>query len=330
MSTPIQGESRSHDPRTRLLSRVRSAFDRPRTEPRRLRRAGEPHLAPTPEDFQLPPLTTPNRAGSIRAALVLAAFAGLTIPLLPVQAALKRSHRRAARTFPNWYHRRVARLLGLRIAVDGAIDRDRPVLLVANHTSWLDIVVLSAVAPVSFVAKREVSGWPGVGLLARLQQTVFVDRTRRTSVGETASEIATRLAQRDAIVLFAEGTSTDGNRLLPFKSSLFGAVVAAPTHASQSGKAMPPLVQTVTLAYTRVQGVTLGRADRPLVGWYGDMEMADHAWQLLKTGPLDVAVRIGEPRDLSEFSDRKTIAAATELEIRAALTELLRDPNAKG
>src|SRR5262245_41116730 len=111
--------------------------------------------------------------GALRGATVLTGFMALTLPLMPVQSVLLRSSRSGARRFPNWYHRQVCRILGIRIEVDGEVARDRPVLLVANHTSWLDIPVLSAVAPVSFVAKKEVGGWPFVSTLARLQRTVF-------------------------------------------------------------------------------------------------------------------------------------------------------------
>ena len=112
--------------------------------------------------------------GAFRGGAVLAGFFGLTVPLMPVQAALLRLSPRHARRFPHWYHRHVCRLLGIRIEIEGEVARDRPVLLVANHTSWLDIPVLSAVAPVSFVAKKEVGGWPFVASLARLQRSVFV------------------------------------------------------------------------------------------------------------------------------------------------------------
>jgi len=263
--------------------------------------------------------------GRLRAAGVLTGFLGLTVPLMPVQALLLRLSPAAARRFPHWYHRRVCRLLGVRIEVDGAITPGTPTLLVSNHTSWLDIPVLSAVAPVSFVAKKEVGGWPFVSALARLQRTVFVDRHRRTAVGETAGEIARRLAEGDAIVLFAEGTSTDGNRVLPFKSSLFAA--AKPTGAtagSAPAAADRVVVQTVAIVYARLHGVPFGRADRPLVGWYGDMDMQSHAWELLKAGPLDVVVRIGPPVPLADFADRKQLADQTEASVREGLVRTLR------
>jgi len=284
--------------------------------------------------------------GAIRAGIVLAGFAGLTIPLLPVQELLLRFSPRLARTFPHWYHRQVCRLLGIALHVDGEVVRDNPVLLISNHTSWLDIPVLSAIAPVSFVAKREVSGWPGVKTLARLQRTVFVDRSRRTSVKGTANEIRARLINDDTLVLFAEGTSSDGNRILPFRSSLFAAVILGrlkrkPDGTGNSRNASPhglenetprqpekvTLIQTVTIAYTRLHGVPLGRADRPLVGWYGDMEMLSHAWGVLKAGPLDVEVKIGAPVPVSAFKDRKDLARKSEQEVAKNLVRILRRRN---
>jgi 1-acyl-sn-glycerol-3-phosphate acyltransferase len=259
--------------------------------------------------------------GTLRAASILAGFFALTVPLMPVQAALLRAAPKAARRFPHWYHRQVCRLIGVSIAVEGRVAHECPVLLVSNHTSWLDIPVLSAVAPVSFVAKKEVARWPFVATLARLQRTVFVDRERRAAVGETTNEIMSRLKEGDAIVLFAEGTSSDGNRVLPFKSSLFAA--AKPT-ARTNAEAPNAVVQTLSIVYTRLHGVPLGRAQRPLVGWYGDMEMRSHAWQLLKSGPLDVCVRVGPPVPLESFADRKDLARKSEDQVREQVVRILR------
>lgn len=258
-------------------------------------------------------------------------FFALTVPLMPVQAGLKRfAPLRAARVFPHWYHRQVCRLLGIRLAIVGAVARDRPVLLVCNHTSWLDIPVLSAVAPLSFIAKKEVGTWPFVAWLARLQRTVFVDRDNRQATGDAADEIMARLNTGDTIVLFAEGTSSDGNRVLPFKSSLFAAVVPKAgagnggMPASAATDARSPVVQTCAIVYTHLHGVPLGRADRPRVGWYGDMEMQSHAWQVLQSGPLTVEIRIGPPVPLETFSDRKALALSSERDIRRAVHAILR------
>ena len=262
--------------------------------------------------------------GTFRAASILTGFFALTVPLLPVQAVLLRVSPKAARRFPHWYHRQVCRLLGVRLSIEGAVAEGKPVLLISNHTSWLDIPVLSAVAPLSFVAKKDVSRWPFVSTLARLQRSVFVDRERRSAVGATTNEIMGRLAEGDTVVLFAEGTSSDGNRVLPFKTSLF----AAAKPPVKPGVAQAPVpdvvVQTLSLVYTRLHGVPINRGARPIVGWFGDMEMQSHAWELLKAGPLDVRIRIGVPIPLESFADRKDLARRSEDEVRENVVKLLR------
>lgn len=260
---------------------------------------------------------------ALRAGSILTGFLLFTLPLMPLQAIFIRTSRRMSRLLPHWYHRQVCRIVGIRLEVEGEVVRDRPVLLIANHTSWLDIPVLSAVAPLSFVAKKEVSTWPFVSALARLQRTVFVDRTRRASVGETANEMIVRLIEGDAIVLFAEGTSSDGNRVLPFKTSLFAAA-KPPAKAVEAAAPPDTVVQTISLVYSRLHGVPLGRADRPLIGWYGDMDMGPHAWELLKAGPLDVCIRIGPPVPLESFPDRKALARFSEQDVRSHVVRILR------
>ena len=213
----------------------------------------------------------PGIGSRVLAGTVLTGFMAMTLPLMPIQAILIKAWPKGARWFPHWYHRQVCRLLGIRVRVEGALEGELPVLLVANHTSWLDIPVISAAAPVSFVAKKEVGSWPFVSWLARLQRTVFVDRTRRSAIGSTANEMIGRLQSGDTLVLFAEGTSSDGNRVLPFKTSL---LAAAKPSKGTGGEPSPAVVQTLAIVYTHLHGLPLGRADRPIVGWYGDMEMS--------------------------------------------------------
>ena len=132
-------------------------------------------------------------------------------------------------------------------------------LLISNHISWLDIIVISTLAPLHFIAKREVADWPFFGWLAKLQRSLFVDRERRTAVKDVAHEIAERLKAGERMVLFAEGTSSDGNQILPFKSALIGAAALA---AEEEGEGAD--VQTLTLAYTRFHGLPMGRVARTM------------------------------------------------------------------
>lgn len=284
--------------------------------------------AESPADLRLPGQS--RLADSVRATLVLAGFLGLTLPCMPVQWLLLRIAPGSARTFPYWYHRRVCRLLGIRLHIEGAVSAGQPVLLVSNHVSWLDIPVLSAVAPLSFVAKSEVSRWPFVSALAKLQRTVFVDRGKRSDVARVTSEMTDRLETGDTLVLFAEGTSTDGNRVLPFKTALLapafsgGGRAAGDDQGSSGSTANAAVVQTLSLTYTHIHGVPIGRAERSVIGWYGDMDMAGHAWSVLKAGPIDVRISIGDPVALESFQGRKDLAGFTEGRVREGVIAALR------
>src|SRR6202012_2396748 len=159
---------------------------------------------------------------TLRAAVILTVFLMVTLILIPWQWLLLKLRLPARRTFPHRYHRFVASLFGIKILVRGTPPKNATLLL-ANHSSWLDIVIFSAVMPLSFVAKSEVGSWPFFGTLARLQRTVFVARERRSQTGVSRDEIQGRLLAGDTLVLFPEGTSHDGNTVLPFKSALLGA-----------------------------------------------------------------------------------------------------------
>jgi len=149
---------------------------------------------------------------------------------------------------------------------------------------------------------------------------VFVDRNRRNEVGDKANEILRRLEAGDHVVLFAEGTSSDGNCVVPFKTALFAA--AKPV----GGRAMGAKVsaQTLALTYTKLYGLPLCRRGRPVVAWYGDMDLASHAWRLLGLGPLDAHIRIGPPVSLDAFPDRKALARYAEDKVRDDVVDLLR------
>ena len=237
----------------------------------------------------------------LRAVLIVAAFLAITALGMPVQWLLLKLGSDAARTFPNRYHRVIAALFGIHIHVIGQPVTGEGVLMVANHTSWVDIIIFSAVTPLSFVAKTEVARWPFFGTLARLQRTVFVERDRRSATGETRDEIRERLLDGDTLLLFPEGTSHTGNRVLPFKSALLGAAQAV-LKGGQHVK-----VQPISVAFTGLHGLPMGRENRPLFAWYGDMEMVPHLWEALVAGPLDVVVQFHEPLSLDQL-DRKSLA----------------------
>ena len=264
------------------------------------------------------PVPTPFPAvARLRAGLIVFAFLAATLALMPVQWLLLRLAPGEARRFPARYHRLVARLFGMRIRVLGKPVTGEGVLLLANHTSWIDIVLFSAVQPLSFVAKSEIARWPLFGSLARLQRTVFVERERRAKTGAVAGEIGARLSAGDCLVLFPEGTSHDGNTVLAFKSALLGAADALRADGRHVTVAQP-----VSAAYAGCHGLPMGREMRPFFAWFGDMEMMPHLWEALKAGPLDVIVEFHPPANL-DMMNRKELAAHARDQIQAGLSRAL-------
>ena len=244
--------------------------------------------------------------------LRLFAFAVFTAVLMPAQALSVAFRWPSRRWIPVMYHRAVCKLIGVRLHVVGSCTPRRPLLIVANHSSWLDIIVISAAAPVIFIAKREVSTWPFFGLLAKLQRSVFVDRQRRHKTAEVNAEIATRLLDGDPVVLFGEGTSSDGNRVLPFRTALIGAAHAALSAADVGHVSMQPL----SIAYARRHGVPLGREERRSLAWYGGIDLWPHLLKVLRRGAVDVIVTWGEPVPYGTDSDRKQVAGELESTVR--------------
>ncbi len=161
----------------------------------------------------------------------------------------------------------------------------------------LDILVLGGVLEACFVAKTEVAGWPLIGLVSKLGRTAFVSRNRGRT-GAEAAQMRARLAAGDSLILFPEGTSNDGTRVLPFRSSFLAVADAA-------GR-----VQAVSLVYDRLGGLPACRRDRPLFAWYGDMDIASHFWRIARRSGARATVLLHEPVDPRDFPDRKALTAA--------------------
>jgi lyso-ornithine lipid O-acyltransferase len=250
--------------------------------------------------------------GRISALCRASCFVAVTLPLMPLQWLLIRLWPGMARQLPCHYHRVVCRILGFNVKITGQFPQSGQCLIVSNHVSWIDIVVLSAMCPLSFVAKREVASWPFFGWLAKLQRTVFVDRERRHSTKYSRSEMHARLSAGDRIVLFPEGTSHDGASVLPFKSSFFSA-------AAGDDIAVVP----VTLAYSKNWNLPLTRRNRPRFAWYADMNLIPHLWEAISAGSLTVEIVIHPPLDAILRSDRKLASLAAHSVIRRSLAAAL-------
>jgi lyso-ornithine lipid O-acyltransferase len=200
----------------------------------------------------------------------------------------------------------------VRVLGQNAAAGTRPVIYAANHCSWLDIPVLGGQLPACFVSKAEVQRWPLISTVARLGRTVFVSRTRAGTARECA-DMRNRLQAGDNLILFPEGTSSDGARVLPFRSSFFGLA---------NDSARPPLIQPVSIAYDRLGGLPPLRRNRPLFAWYGDMDLGPSLWRLTGQRGLGVTIHLHPPLDPAAYPTRKALALACWTEVAQGAAQL--------
>lgn len=239
-----------------------------------------------------------------------------TLLCMPVQAVLLALPGRGKVAFARLYWRMVCFLIGMRVRVVGDRTAEPRTLYLSNHSSWLDIAVLGGAIDAAFVSKAEIGRWPLIGLVARLGRTVFVSRSRHRT-GDEAREIRDRLAAGDSLILFPEGTSSDGTRVLPFRSSFLAAAEAAEA------------IRPVSVVYDRLGGLPACRRDRPLFAWYGNMEIAPHVWRLVRHAGLRATVVLHDPVAPGSIPNRKALAAATEATVAEGAATLRQNREAR-
>jgi 1-acyl-sn-glycerol-3-phosphate acyltransferase len=228
---------------------------------------------------------------------------------------------------PRWFHRWSCFIFNVKAHWSGeAFQNDkvgRPVVYMANHLSYLDIIVLGAKLDASFVAKSDVADWPVFGFLSKLQQTIFISR-KPQGLKKAQVDILEELAKGKNLILFPEGTSTRGDGVKPFKSSLFTVFMDE----------QKPLIVPVGISFLSVEGQSSDAYDliinkgqgiestsrgnvpemldfKGVYTWFGDMELAPHLWRLAQLLRVDVAVSFAPALHPQDFDDRKTLAQAT-------------------
>lgn len=215
--------------------------------------------------------------------------------------------------------------MGINIRTLGTIaghisrqQHNRRVVFVANHTSWIDILVLGAILPACFIAKEEVRRWPFIGFLTRLGGTLYITRNPRDAT-QNVNDIIERLNKGYNIAFFPEGTTSDGSSVLPFLASLFAIAKPGPMKKELNpGMKLPPLlIQPVSLTYDQLEGLPVGRARRASVfSWFGDMYLMPHVWSLGKWRSMRASVLFHEPLKPESFPTRKALSNASHTVIR--------------
>lgn len=262
--------------------------------------------------YGTPPPPTPRigpagcaRAGLRTLPLFLLVFGGLIVMLLfrAVERPLFGHTRPWTPAITVAVCRGALRILGLPLIVTGTPMKGRGAV-VANHSSWLDVFVLNASKRVYFVSKAEVAGWPGIGWLARATGTVFIERNR-VRAAEQADLFRQRLSAGHKLLFFPEGTSSDGQQVLPFKSSLFAAFFDPALRDTLD-------IQPVSVTYTAPDG-----QDPRFFGWWGDMNFGTHLLTVLAARGGQVRVVYHTPLAVKSFNGRKELAQTCETQVRA-------------
>ena len=223
-------------------------------------------------------------------------YALLTMFLLPFQAVNLLFFPSKAAFISTLHHKLASHVLGLKIKVEGSPTKTEKALFVANHISYFDIVAIGSIVPGRFIAKQELSTWPVFGILAKLTRTIFICRSSSSALKQVRM-IKKLLFKSEKLILFPEGTSSDGKKVLPFKPSLF----EAPMHADA-------IVQPLTIRYEKINGMPVDRRSKPLLAWYGDMDLLPHLWRSLEVGTITIKLVFHEPIEAVVFNNRKKLA----------------------
>ena len=223
----------------------------------------------------------------------------LTLALLPFQFIIVFFIKNYAYIIPYFYHKICLRIFGIKIKTFGKVSINFPILLISNHASYLDIIILGSLFKTSFIAKKEISKWPLLGILAKLQNTIFIDR-RVSSLKKQENQIIKHLNEKKNLVIFPEGTSSDGNRVLPFKSSLF--------NIFKKNLNSKILVQTITIVYKKINGIPMNRIERKNITWHSNMDLIPNIFNVLKKLSIEVEIIFNDEFLPSKEYDRKKLA----------------------
>ena len=274
-------------------------------------------------------ISVPRRLGrGARALLRAILIVAWTAVSICTQAVLLAVPGRGKVDFARLYWAGVCALIGMQVRMLGAPagvsdggTSGRPVIYVSNHSSWIDVVVLGGRLRGCFVSKNDVARWPVLGTVARLGRTVFVSRNRAATASEKLAMTA-RLCGGDDLILFPEGTSSDGSRVLPFHSTFFALAKPVLEREDRPGSGKGPLIQPISLVYDRLAGMPVGRAGRPVFSWFGDMDLGSHFWRLAQWRGMRATVLLHEPLDPADFASRKELAAAAWMAVAVGAATL--------
>lgn len=234
----------------------------------------------------------------------------------PVWAAKKLGKKKNFDRYVQLAYRGMLRIIGLKLSIDGEPAAARPMLVVSNHVSYLDILVLGAAMPIRFTPKQEIASWPVIGSICRLLGCLFVERDARALMKSRAA-IASALGAGDAVCVFPEATTGNGKELLPFRPAFFS--LELPENDARS-----LTLQPVAICYTHIWKLPIDTQQWPEIAWYGDMDLLPHVWNMLKNGGISVCLSFLPPIGMAAL-DRKALAQQCHDAIESRIERIRRE-----
>ena len=243
-------------------------------------------------------------------------FLLLKVPLIfliilvlgPMQYILVKTKLRQRTYIPIIFHKALLKILGVKVKLIGKISSIRPLILAGNHTSYIDIIILGSIMPICFIAKEEIKYWFLFGFLAKMQNTIFIKRKNYKTL-ESLNSINKELDSNSAVVLFPEGTTNTGKKVLNFKSSLF--------NLFENNNTLR--LQNFSLCYTHVNDMPIDNRTRPQISWYGDMNILSHLLNFLKISCVNATV-VFHPILPLRGLDRKSISISSIKQVKKGIS----------
>lgn len=202
---------------------------------------------------------------------------------------------------PFFFHRSLCRVFGIRLRIQGTIETDKQVVYVSNHLSYLDIPLLGSFLRANFVSKDDVQSWPVLGLLASLSKTIFISRSPSKAL-KSIEQMQTALNEKRSLIVFPEGTSSNGMNVKPFKSSFFDIFLKSAAKDSL-------FIQPFSIGLIKVNDDAVKKeSDFDLYAWYDDMALQPHIWTLAKSKGVQLLVRFHDPIPVKAYENRKKLS----------------------
>ena len=255
---------------------------------------------------------------SLRLFSILLCLSIFIIITIPIQFLLNIFKLKLKNTYPLFFYKVIKNIAGINIDTEGferIIQKDTGTLYIANHVSWFDILCLGSILNARFIAKKEVASMGIFGFLAKLSNTFFIDNSNKNKIYEYNNFIREKLINGESLILFPEGTTTDGNGIRKFKSSLFECINSTESLIN---------VQPISICYVRKNNLPMGIYSRRFIAWVGETSMVNSMKEFLSSGSITVNLIFHPKVSMNQFGDRKELSSFCEEQILIGLNKTIK------